>query len=140
MKRNGSLSKQSGLVAVEWVIIVLIISILALASSAVWSKFVGINTAYSEGERTGVVTKLSKKGYFWKTWEGEMNLGGMSDNGGGTAVPNVWKFSVTDEAVVQQMLPATTGAKRVTLKYTEVWKSSFAQGETDYLITGMRSE
>lgn len=132
--------KQKGFMLVEWMIIAAIIGILAAVFAPILTKFVGISTVYSEGERTGVLTKLSKKGYVWKTWEGELNLGGMSDNGGGTAVPNVWRFSVADDAVAQQMLPAATGAKRVTLKYTEVWKASFAQGQTDYFITGVRQE
>lgn len=119
---------------------VIIIAILAAAIALALTKIVGISTVYSEGERTGVLTKLSKKGYIWKTWEGELNLGGMSDNGGGVAVPNVWMFTVVDDAVAQKMLPAATGAKRITLKYTEVWKASFAQGQTDYFITGIRPE
>lgn len=132
--------KQNGMTGIEVVIIVAIIGILAALFAPVLTKVVGISTVYSEGERTGVLTKLSKKGYVWKTWEGELNLGGMSDNGGGTAVPNVWRFSVADDAVAQKMLPAATGAKRVTLKYTEVWKASFTQGQTDYFITGVRQE
>ena len=101
-------------------------------------KVVGIDKTYSEGERTGVLVKLSKKGIVWKTWEGELNLGGMSDNGGGVAVPNIWRFSVADDAIAQQMLQAAQGAKRVTVIYKEVWKPSFAQGETDYFATGVR--
>lgn len=130
--------KQNGLVLIEWMIIAAIILIIAAAFAPVLTKFIGLNTVYSEGERTGVLTKLSKKGYIWKTWEGELNLGGMSDSGGGTAVPNVWRFSVTDDSLARRMLPAATGAKRVTLKYIEVWKASYAQGQTDYFITDFR--
>jgi len=132
--------KQKGLILSEWAIIAAIVGILMALTGPLLSKFIGISTVYSEGERTGVLTKLSKREYIWKTWEGELNLGGMSDNGGGTAVPNVWRFSVADDAVAQQMLPAATGAKRVTLKYTEVWKASFREGQTDYFITGVRQE
>ena len=132
--------KQNGFELIEVMIIVAVIGALAAVVVPTVIKVVGISTVYSVGERTGVLTKLSKKGFFWKTWEGELNLGGMSDHGGGTAVPNVWRFSVADAEVVQQLLPAARGAKRVTLKYTEVWKASFAQGQTDYFITDVRAE
>lgn len=56
---------------------------------------------YSQGDRVGVVYKFSRKGIICKTWEGEMNLGGMrqqSDaNGNSQTVPNVWAFTVRDE-------------------------------------------
>ena len=42
----------------------------------------GANIHYSEGTRSGVVQKFSKKGMFWSTWEGEMNLGYNTQNGG----------------------------------------------------------
>ena len=35
----------------------------------------GFMPTYSEGERIGYVTKLTAKGIFWKTWEGEMQMG-----------------------------------------------------------------
>jgi len=130
--------KQKGLILIDWVIIAAIVGILLLIAAPVLSKFVGISTVYSEGERTGVLVKLSKKGFVWKTWEGELNLGGMSDDGGGVAVPNIWRFSVKDDVIAQQMLPAAQGAQRVTVTYKKVWKASFAQGETDYFATGVR--
>lgn len=33
-----------------------------------------------------------------------MNIGGMSSNGGGMAVPVVWRFSVKDKAVVDALM------------------------------------
>jgi len=50
---------------------------------------------YSEGERVGVVTKISYKGLIWKTWEGEMNLGGYRAASKGRGfVANLWEFSI----------------------------------------------
>lgn len=37
---------------------------------------------YSTGERSGDIYKFSKKGFFWKSWEGEMYLGGYHSTGG----------------------------------------------------------
>ena len=130
--------EKNGFTLIEVIFVVAICGILLAVASPGIAKFVGISTVYSEGERTGVLTKLSKRGFIWKTWEGEMNLGGMSVDGGGVATPNVWRFSIADDAIAKQGMAFATGAKRVTVTYTEVWKAAFSQGSTDYLVTGFK--
>jgi hypothetical protein len=49
---------------------------------------------YSEGKRGGFVTQLSKKGYLFKTYEGELRMGGLSE-GDGTMNSSQWVFSVS---------------------------------------------
>jgi hypothetical protein len=39
------------------------------------------NFTYSEGSRTGYLIKFSRSGFVFKTYEGEMNLGGMNTAG-----------------------------------------------------------
>ena len=34
---------------------------------------------YSNGNRVGNITKFSEKGIIWKTWEGQLHLGGISN-------------------------------------------------------------
>lgn len=90
--------------------------------------------SYSSGTRTGVVIKLSQKGYIFKTYEGELNLGGISE-GDGTIMPNrIWKFSVNrNNDSIYDIITKTEG-KHVRLYYKEVIKSFFWQSETPYLI------
>ena len=58
---------------------------------------------YSEGTRSGVLTKVTKKGYLFKTYEGEMNVGGFSQ-GDGTIMPAViFVFSVTDKKIYEKL-------------------------------------
>lgn len=124
---------------IEVMICVAIFGILAVVFVVpVATKIVGWDSEYSSGERTGVVTKISKKGFIFKTWEGEMNLGGIGTDGGGSAVPNLWRFSVTDESVVKQVTAAAATGGKTTLTYTELYKTTFKQGETDYLILSVR--
>lgn len=131
-------TKQIGFTLIELLISISIIGILLIVLSPAIGKVIGFGTVYSEGERTGVIVKLSKKGYVWKTWEGEMNLGGMSVNGGGTAIPNRWRFSIIDDAVANQGMDLAKNAERVTIIYKEVLKSALWQGETDYIVIGFR--
>lgn len=72
---------------------------------------------YSEGERAGTVYKVSKKGLIFKSYEGEMNLGGMSADANGQVTANAFKFSVQDPALIVQLDEAAASGKRVTMKY-----------------------
>lgn len=128
-----SISSKSGAVAVA-----LLVALVLLLTAGVVTRVLGVGFTYSEGERTGVLLKISKKGYVWKTWEGEMNLGGMAVDGEGIAVPNIWRFSVEDDEVAKQGMAIATEGKRVTISYREVWRAAFWQGETDYFVTGFR--
>jgi hypothetical protein len=87
---------------------------------------------YSEGTRSGVLTKVSKRGFIFKTYEGEMNVGGLNQ-GDGTIMPMVvFKFSVRDEAVYDSLEKAQ--GHKIVLHYKEVLKSFFWQGDSDYFI------
>lgn len=88
--------------------------------------------SYSEGTRSGVLTKVSKKGYVFKTYEGEINIGGINQ-GEGTIIPlTIFRFS-TNKKQIYDSLEIYQGRK-VVLKYRQVIKNFFWQGETDYFI------
>jgi hypothetical protein len=87
---------------------------------------------YSEGTRSGVLTKVSKKGVVFKTYEGELNVGGLNE-GDGTIMPlSIFRFSARDKALYDQ-LEAKQGRK-VVLHYKQVIKNFFWQGESDYFV------
>ena len=89
---------------------------------------------YSKGTRTGIVIKLSQKGFVFKTYVGELNLGGISQ-GDGTIMPNhVWKFSVDKNNVKVYDEVTQSEGKHVRLYYKEVLGNFFWQSETPYLI------
>lgn len=83
---------------------------------------------YAEGERAGVLQKFSKRGWVCKTWEGELAMYVV----GGVA-PQIWDFSVRDDAVAQQLLKAV--GQQVRLSYSQhrgVPTNCFA--ETEYFV------
>ncbi len=87
---------------------------------------------YSEGTRSGVLTKVSKKGYIFKTYEGELNVGGL-DQGDGTIMPmTVFKFSIEDEKTYKKL--DELQGRKVILHYNQVIKNFVWQGETDYFV------
>jgi hypothetical protein len=83
---------------------------------------------YAEGERAGVLQKFSKRGWVCKTWEGELAMYVV----GGVA-PQIWDFSVRDDAVAQDLLKAV--GQQVRLSYSQhpgVPTNCF--GETEFYI------
>lgn len=92
---------------------------------------------YSEGERSGTVYKISHKGLVFKSYEGEMNLGGMAADANGQMVANTFRFSVKDPAIVEEINKATNNGKRVTLTYTQYFIAPIKL-ETPYVIVGVK--
>ncbi len=91
-----------------------------------------LHWSYSEGERAGILQKFSRRGWVFKTYEGEL---AMSIVPGVT--PTIWDFSVRDPLVAQQLTAAL--GKRVALHYTEhrgVPTRCFA--ETPYFVDAVR--
>lgn len=59
---------------------------------------------YSEGTRVGILYKFSKKGTFFKTYEGEMVLPGIRTKGTDGMNSNMFHFSVTDEELANILM------------------------------------
>ena len=95
------------------------------------------NWTYSEGTRTGYLMKLSKKGYVFKTHEGQINLGGLQDDKT-SILGNTWNFSLTDHSLVEKL--ESLEGKKVMLRYKEINKSMPWQGDTNYYITAVEEK
>ncbi len=115
----------------------LIIFFLIIIVGLVGFVLVG-NFTYSEGSRTGYLMKFSKKGFLFKTYEGELNLGGMNAQNN-TVLNNIWEFSVkpADKAIIDR-LTNFEGAV-IKLKYKEKLKNMPWQGDTPYFVYEIES-
>lgn len=92
--------------------------------------------SYSDGERAGTVSKFSRRGFIFKTYEGVLNVGGFSGETG-SLTPQYFDFSVRDEAVATQITQAVKTGQRVTLHYEEKILKLPWNGDTKYYITGV---
>ena len=90
------------------------------------------NFTYSEGSRAGVLIKVSKRGYIFKTYEGELNMGGVGNLPNTAQLNTIWNFSVANDAVGEK-LHAFEG-KKVSLHYKEKIKALPWAGETNYFV------
>lgn len=79
-----------------------------------FSLYLGLmlSWSYSDGERAGVLQKFSRKGWFCKTYEGELAM----TTAPGVA-PVIWDFSAREKAIVPALRAAI--GKRVVVHYTE---------------------
>jgi hypothetical protein len=113
-----------------WAILFLIVLPALLLSGYTWLT---LHYAYSTGQRSGYVQKISKKGWLCKTWEGELAMTTMP----GTA-PQIFRFTVRDDATAGRI--EQVAGQRVALDYQQhkgIPSSCF--GETEYFVTGVRS-
>lgn len=92
--------------------------------------------SYSDGERAGTVSKFSRRGFIFKTYEGVLNVGGFSGETG-SLTPQYFDFSVKEEAVAAQVKEAVKSGQRVTLHYEEKIMKLPWNGESKYYITGV---
>jgi len=90
-----------------------------------------LNYTYSRGERAGYVQKISRKGWVCKTWEGELAMANLPG-----AMPEIFQFTVRDDAIAQQLMRAA--GQRVAITYEQhkgIPTTCF--GDTEYFIVKM---
>jgi hypothetical protein len=94
---------------------------------------------YSQGSAVGTITKFSKKGLVFESWEGSINMGGMreektevpdthTDSKGrtqtnyttvATMVPNAMGFNAAEPKVVEKINEALVSGRPVKITYRQ---------------------
>lgn len=88
---------------------------------------------YSEGERIGIITKISEKGFIFKSWQGEMLMIVT-----GTIQPEKFEFSV-DPSVVSSVKEAMYKGIKVSLSYHQ-WLLNPPSIDTPYVVYKVKIE
>ena len=97
--------------------------------------FIIANTTftYGEGSRAGKLIKFSSNGYVFKTYEGEINLGGVTNaTNGSMRVNYMWDFSVVDTAVADSL--STLEGKDIRVHYKEKLAKLPWRGNTKFIV------
>lgn len=88
---------------------------------------------YSEGSRSGELIKISKKGFPFKTYEGQLKLGGIDmQNAQNGTISDTWEFSVRDQDIVEEL--EKLQGQEVMLEYEQIMQPLPWQGDTRYFI------
>jgi hypothetical protein len=97
--------------------------------------FINMSYTYSDGNRAGRLIKFSHKGYVFKTYEGELNLGGINNTNGGVLMNNIWLFSVADKSVADSL--SQYEGRDVVLHYKEKLSTLPWRGDSKYIVDGI---
>ncbi len=111
-----------------WLFLIVIVLPALVFSVYTWAT---LHFVYGRGERAGFVQKISRKGWVFKTWEGELAMVNLP----GT-VPEIFQFSVRNDDVAARIQDSMN--QRVVLHYDEhrgIPVNWFA--ETRYFVTGV---
>lgn len=82
----------------------------------------------SDGTRTGLLFKISRKGVFFKTGEGQLHLGGSMQ----MSEQSIWNFSTRNQQVYEKLQQYE--GKNVKCHYHEVVNAFPWQGDTNYIV------
>lgn len=109
------------------ILIVIVILVLAVVA------FLYFGT-YSEGNRAGIIMKVSKKGAIFKTWESQMNLETFGAMKTDNIVSEIFSFSIEkgNEELINELNAAALSGDRVNLKYKQRYIQVFWRGDTKY--------
>jgi hypothetical protein len=89
---------------------------------------------YSEGTRSGVIIKVSKRGTLFKTYEGQLNMQTFGAVKGKSQLNESFEFSIPKDEVLVAKINEAIG-KSVKLHYKEKYFLFPWLGETKYLAT-----
>jgi len=106
--------------------------VLIIGAYIYWSYFF----TYSDGTRTGVLQKFSRKGTIFKTYEGELILSSVKSTTGVALASDRFIFSVSDEDVAKQI--EQLQGENVDLHYKETKNTLPWRGETVFIVTSAK--
>lgn len=118
--------------------LLVVISIVAIVLGMLFGVIGGCSV--SDGSRVGTITQFSKTGLIWKTYEGELVMGGvkstLNTDGGSSMVANTWQFSVSkgNQEMIDKIQSAMDKAKPIRLTYHRYFWLWPWTASTNYLI------
>jgi len=111
--------------------IIVIVCLILIAAGAYY--YFG---TYSDGVRSGVVVKISHKGYVFKTWEGQLNLLTFGAVRSQNMISESFDFSVgsSQDEVIRELEAVSLSGERVSLFYEERFAAFPWRGDTRYFV------
>ncbi|MCQ2253432.1 MAG: hypothetical protein MJZ61_08275 [Bacteroidales bacterium] len=111
--------------------IIIAVILIILIVGAGWFYF-GYMWPFGDGVKGGQLKDIKHKGYIFKTYEGEVNLGKFV-----SASEEGWEFSVTDQRIADSLMKCT--GREVSLHYTEYKNTLPWRGMQRYIVDSIIS-
>ncbi len=112
----------------KWIIIT-ILGLLIIGALVFYFRYMW---AFAEGVKGGQLKDIKHKGYIFKTYEGEVNLGKFV-----SASEESWEFSVTDERIADSLMKCA--GREVSLHYKEYKNTLPWRGMQKYVVDSIIS-
>jgi len=93
---------------------------------------------YSDGNRTGLLQKLSRKGTIFKTYEGEMVLSSIASTNNVALASEKFYFSVAIDSVAKKL--QVYEGKNVKVHYLQKNGTLLWRGDTEYIVDEVEPE
>jgi hypothetical protein len=100
----------------------------------VWAHYFYV---FGEGVKAGTLNYVVKKGYIFKTYEGEMILTGFQTKGLTTMGSNEFLFSIADPALAQKLM--VNSGKEMQLHYSEYKGAVAWRGYSQFVVDSVVS-
>jgi len=119
-----------------WAICCMLITVFVVSGVA------GVYYGYSEGTRTGDIYKFSQKGWIYKSWEGEMYLGGIHNNGNNNLELDKFYFSIPEsetrqkQELIDKLNDCVDNRRICRIQYTE-WAAHPITVSSGYIVTNV---
>jgi hypothetical protein len=117
----------------KYLYLALTLFILFVGIYVYWSYFF----TYSDGTRTGLLQKFSRKGTVFKTYEGELILSSVESNTNVALASEKFFFSVQDESVALQL--EKLQGKIINVNYKEKNRTLPWRGETVFIVDSVNA-
>jgi len=90
----------------------------------------------SEGTRSGVIVKISKRGAIFKTYEGQMDLGSFGAVQDANQLSQTFNFSVEKgkDNLIEELEQVSLSGERVQIRYKEKYAVLPWRAETTYFV------
>jgi hypothetical protein len=111
-----------------------LIIIAVIAFIIYWNYY---NT-YSEGNRSGILQKFSRKGNVFKTYEGELIMSSIASTGNVTLASEKFYFSVKNDSLAKVLFDLE--GKKITVHYEQKRNHIPWNGDTEYMVTGVKKD
>ncbi len=115
---------------IKVILVIGVIAAIIFFSLAYWG-------VYDEGLRAGTVLRISKKGMFFKTYEGQLNLQTFGALKGANPIMESFDFSVpaSEEQVIKDLEAVALSGERINLHYVKRYATFPWRGDTKYYVT-----
>jgi hypothetical protein len=116
---------------VRWVIFILLV---VLSLYGYWKYYF----TYSDGNRSGLLQKLSHRGTFFKTYEGELVLSSIASTSNVAIASEKFYFSVAIDSIAHKM--EKYEGKKVKMHYLQKNGTLPWRGDSEYIVDSVEPD